>query len=81
MADSVSVEHVEQLALWRQWVAEKQRSVPSALRPWERQLLCWDARAPLDREGWKFLRRWAEKAGLVNRQASLVHRNRYRGEL
>ena len=81
MADSIPVEHVEQVALWKQWVAQKQRGLPAALRAWKRHLLCWDAREPLDRESWIHLRRWAEKSGLVARTPPPAPRGQFRGEL
>lgn len=34
MADEVDVQLAEHLALWRQWIAEKQRNAPRALRVW-----------------------------------------------
>jgi len=80
MVEAVPAQHVEQLALWRQWIAEKQRGVPGALRPWERKLLCWDAREPLDRQSWDHLRRWAERTGLIDRSPSLSSRQRDRDE-
>ncbi len=81
MADSIPVEHVEQIALWKQWVFEKQRGLPSALRAWERHLLCWDAREPMEREQCVYLHRSAEKAGLVAKTAPRATRGQYRGEL
>jgi len=81
MPDAIPVAHVEQVALWKQWVAEKQRGVPSALRAWEKDLLCWNARQPLDPQLWISLQAWAQRSGLIERPPPRAPRSQYRGEL
>jgi hypothetical protein len=54
-----------QIALCALWKAEKLRSSPGALSKWERDLMAWDGREPLDGQLWGHLQHWAKKAGVA----------------